>query len=155
MPASKCKVLIVDDSDDDRFLLKRALHNNDCCEVIGSAEDGQKAIDYLSGTGIYGDRERFPLPDLMLLDLKMPRVNGFEVLNWLRKQSARSLKVIVLSSSFLPEDIAQTLTLGADHYMVKTAAAETARSIATFLRSSQCPTANLAYIPPEHVASVQ
>src|SRR3954463_6863646 len=131
MPASKCKVLIVDDSDDDRFLLKRALHNNACCEVIGSAEDGQKAIDYLSGTGIYGDRERFPLPDLMLLDLKMPRVNGFEVLNWLRQQSARSLKVIVLSSSFLPEDIAQTLTMGADHYMVKTAAAETARAIVT------------------------
>jgi len=148
MPASKCKVLIVDDSDDDRFLLKRALHNNACCEVIGSAEDGQKAIDYLSGTGIYGDRERFPLPDLMLLDLKMPRVNGFEVLNWLRQQSARSLKVIVLSSSFLPEDIAQTLTMGADHYMVKTAAAETARAIATFLNSSDCPTTSKAtYIP--------
>jgi|SRR6266850_2319442 len=133
MPAKKYKVLIVDDSDDDRFLLKRALHKSLCCEVIGCAEDGQKAIDYLCGSGLYADRQRFPLPDLMLLDLKMPRVNGFEVLNWLRERTGPILKVIVLSSSFLPEDIARTLSMGADHYMVKADAALTAKSIESFL----------------------
>ena len=91
------------------------------------------AIDYLSGAGVYADRMRYPMPEVMLLDLKMPRLNGFDVLHWLADQSFPGLQVIVLSSSLLPEDIAKTLAMGADHYLIKGEPEKTAQSIETFL----------------------
>ena len=94
------------------------------------------AIDYLSGAGVYADRMRYPMPEVMLLDLKMPRLNGFDVLHWLADQSFPGLQVIVLSSSLLPEDIAKTLAMGADHYLIKGEPEKTAQSIETFLRCS-------------------
>ena len=136
MAAKKYTVLIADDSEDDRILLTRVLRKVPWCGVFACVEDGQKAIDYLTGTAPYDDRARFPMPDVLLLDLKMPRVNGFDVLFWLTDQSFPGLQVIVLSSSFLPEDIAKTLTMGADHYLIKGEPAKTVESIESFLRSS-------------------
>jgi CheY-like chemotaxis protein len=82
--------------------------------------DGQEAIDYLSGTASYSDRKTFPLPDLMLLDLKMPRLNGFDVLTWVRQQPGlKRLPVTVLTSSDQPQDINRAYDLGANSYLLK------------------------------------
>jgi CheY-like chemotaxis protein len=84
--------------------------------------DGQHAIDYLSGKGAYANRRKFPLPQVILLDLKMPRVNGFEVLKWLRHQSPgnlRLLPVIIMSSSDEPSDVKAAYALGVNSYLVK------------------------------------
>jgi CheY-like chemotaxis protein len=77
-------------------------------------------VAYLSGTGIYQDRTQFPLPTVMLLDLNMPRMDGFEVLAWLQARPAfKRLMVIVLSASHQPADVAQAYDLGAKGYLVK------------------------------------
>src|SRR5258706_11960340 len=106
MEAKICKILLVDDSEDDRFLLRRALLGNPRFSVVAEVSDGEEAITYLSGEGSYAERDKCPFPDLMLLDLKMPRKNGYEVLEWLQTQSFDDLAVVVLSGSVLPEDAA-------------------------------------------------
>ncbi len=113
------RVLLVDDSEDDRLLLCMRLRHHQRLQIIAELSDGRQAIAYLSGEGPYGNREMYPLPDLMLLDLKMPHVTGYEVLEWLQTESFPDLRVLVLSGSFLPEDIAKTLDLGADAYRIK------------------------------------
>ena len=82
--------------------------------------DGQEAIDYLQGGAKYADREAHPLPDLLLLDLKMPKLNGFDVLSWLRRQPGlKRLLVTVLTSSDQPKDINRAYDLGANSYLLK------------------------------------
>jgi CheY-like chemotaxis protein len=114
-------VLVVDDCEDDRFFLRRSMRNDCRLTIVGEVCNGDDAIAYLNGDGIFGDREQFPVPDLMLLDLKMPRKDGHEVLEWLRNQTFPRPTVVVLTSSILPKDIARSLELGADAYHVKTA----------------------------------
>ena len=114
-------VLHVEDDPNDAFLLKHALRKADLPLEIQHVVDGQQAIDYLSGTGNFSDRTHFPLPRLVLLDLKLPLLNGFEVLAWARSHSEfLALPVFVLSSSDLPEDISEAKRLGADDFFVKT-----------------------------------
>ncbi len=110
------KVLLVDDSEDDRLFLRMALSDNPRLAVVGELCDGEEAISYLSGKGQFADRQKYPFPDVMLLDLKMPRKTGYDVLAWLRAQALNELVVIVISGSFLPEDVAQSLALGATAY---------------------------------------
>jgi len=84
--------------------------------------DGQEAIDYLSGAGKFADRQKFPLPYLILLDLKMPRKTGIDVLEWLHEQpELRCLPVVVFSSSAHRKDIARAYELGANGFVVKPA----------------------------------
>jgi CheY-like chemotaxis protein len=84
--------------------------------------DGQKAIEYLGGEDDYADRNAFPFPGLVILDLKMPGVTGFQVIEWMRKnQRTRLTPIIVLSTSSLPADINRAYQLGANAYMVKPA----------------------------------
>ena len=116
--SQECNVLLVDDSEDDVFLLKRALARYPDFRVVGWAEDGSAAISYLSGTGQYADRTLHPLPDLMVLDLKMPRRDGYEVLDWMRGKSPRP-KVAVFTASDLQEDKTRVAHLGADLYQHK------------------------------------
>lgn len=86
--------------------------------------DGVQAVEYLEGRGEYADRQMYPLPDVILLDLKMPRMGGFEFLGWLRQQAPEALRrtpVVVLSSSTVEADVSSAYLLGADSYVVKPA----------------------------------
>ncbi|HTD88541.1 MAG TPA: response regulator [Candidatus Binatia bacterium] len=114
----QCNVLLVDDSEDDVYLLKRALAHQPNMRVVAWAEDGSVAIDYLSGAGPYADRKQHPWPDLMVLDLKMPRRDGYQVLEWLRGKSPRP-KVAVFTASDLEQDKTRVSQLGADLYQHK------------------------------------
>jgi len=113
-------LLLVEDNDDDVFFMKRAIQAAEITNPVQVAPDGQEAIDYLSGVGKYGDREQFPLPALILLDLKMSRRSGLEVLEWLRAQPAlRTLVVIILTTSRERSDIERAYQLGANSFLLK------------------------------------
>ncbi len=115
-------ILVADDDPNDIFFLKHAFAKAGHGFQVMDVPDGERVIDYLSGTAPYEDRSRFPLPSLLLLDLKMPKVNGFEVLAWLqREKRLDSLKVVVLSSSGLANDKQKAKSLGAHDYQVKPA----------------------------------
>jgi CheY-like chemotaxis protein len=115
-------VLIADDDSNDVFFLRRALQKAGLAHPVLDVPDGELAIHYLSGDANYADRSRFPIPSLMFLDLKMPKVSGFEVLEWINTQkNLGDLKVVVLSSSGLQSDIQRARTLGAHDYRVKPA----------------------------------
>jgi CheY-like chemotaxis protein len=110
----------VEDEDYDILLLKLAFEEAGITMPVHVATDGQMAIDYLSGTGLFADREKFPLPCLVLLDLKLPRKSGFEVLEWLRAQPAlRRIVVIACTSAEHEQDIELAYELGANSYIVK------------------------------------
>src|SRR6185369_12305781 len=81
--------------------------------------DGQEAIDYLSGTGKFADREEFPYPTLLLLDLKLPHVMGLDVLRWVRKEPSRSLIVLMLTASAEDAEIKEAYRLGANAFLTK------------------------------------
>jgi CheY-like chemotaxis protein len=115
-------MLIVEDDENDEILLRRALEFSGQEIPMEFVKDGQQALDYLDGNGEYADRTRHPLPSLVLLDLKMPRLTGFDVLRWVRAQPAYlRLPVVVLSGSMWPGDIDEAYRLGANSYLVKPA----------------------------------
>jgi CheY-like chemotaxis protein len=114
------RVLIAEDDPGDVFLLERAFAQAGVPAKLHFVRDGQEAIDYLTGENQFADREAHPLPHLMLLDLKMPRMSGFDVLGWLRKQPGlKRLLVAVLTSSDQPQDINRAYDLGANSYLLK------------------------------------
>ena len=113
-------ILLVEDNEDDIFLMKRALKNSGILNPLFVVEDGQEATDYLEGTGKFSDRTEHPLPAIVFLDLKLPLKGGLDVLNWIRgKPELESLVVIVLTSSNEPYDIKAAYSLGANSYLVK------------------------------------
>ena len=112
-------VLIAEDDEDDLFLTKRVLHKAGITHIF-HVKDGQEAMDWLSGQGGFADRARHPLPEVLLLDLKMPLFTGHQVLEWIRARPQFSgLKVYVLTSSNEPRDRSRTEAAGADGYLVK------------------------------------
>lgn len=114
-------ILLVEDSADDVFFMKRALKISGATASIQVAEDGQIALDYMLGEGPFANRMEFPLPNIVLLDLRMPRVPGFAVLQWLRqKEDFSCLPVIILSSSREESDMKKAYALGANSFLVKT-----------------------------------
>jgi CheY-like chemotaxis protein len=113
-------VLVVEDDSNDVLLLQRAMRKAQWVNPIQVVEHGDAAIAYLAGASPYDDRQRFPLPGLVLLDLKLPRRSGLEVLAWLRAQPRlKGLPVVVLTSSREHKDIQQAYALGANSYLVK------------------------------------
>ena len=113
-------ILLVEDDPNDIILIKRAFEKARITNPLQVVEDGEEAISYLAGKGPYGDREKYSLPMLILLDLKLPRKSGHEVLGWLRKQPMlKRLTVVVLTSSQQSSDINRAYDLGANSYLVK------------------------------------
>ncbi len=113
-------ILLVEDDANDVFLLERAFEKAGLRNLLKTVMDGGQAIDYLSGRGVYEDREQFPLPFLLLLDLKMPGTDGFEVLQWVRAQPELArLLIVVLTSSNVQSDVDRAYELGANSYLVK------------------------------------
>jgi CheY-like chemotaxis protein len=112
-------ILQVEDDPNDVFLLKHAMKKEGMANPMQVASDGQEAIDYLSGAGKFADREQFPLPGLVLLDLKLPFVMGLDVLKWIREQPNTVSVVIILTASAEEEDIATAYRLGANAFLTK------------------------------------
>jgi CheY-like chemotaxis protein len=124
------KVLMADNSEDDRLLMRLAFRDYPRLNIVGEVETGEQVLAYLLGTGTFQDRRLHPFPDLLLLDLHMPRFDGFEVLAWLQTHSFPGLRVVVLSGSLIPREIAKTIELGADDYHIKSPSREHRLSIA-------------------------
>jgi len=118
---SKGTILLAEDDPNDVILFQRAMERASLSvDSLKVVPDGEKAISYLSGQGIYADRDLYPLPALLLLDLKMPRKSGLEVLSWLRKQpQLRYLIVVFFTSSNSSEDVRLAYDAGANSYLVK------------------------------------
>jgi CheY-like chemotaxis protein len=113
-------LLHVEDDPNDVLLLQRAFRKANAALNIQSVTDGDKAVAYLSGAAEFADREKYPLPNMVLLDLKMPRKSGLEVLAWIRaEQKLRRLIVIIFTSSKHDEDVNKAYDLGANSYLVK------------------------------------
>ncbi len=113
-------ILLAKDNETDAMLVKRAIEIAGVRAQLQIVRDGQEAVDYLSGANVYADRITHPFPKLMLLDLQMPRLNGFEVLKILRGDlHFTRLPVIVLTNSENPSDIKRAYELGATSYFRK------------------------------------
>ena len=111
-------ILQVEDDPNDVFFLQHAMKKAGLTNPIQVAQDGQEAIDYLKGIGKFADREKFPLPCLILLDLKLPLIMGLDVLKWIRIQPT-ALVVVMLTASGEDADIAMAYHLGANGFLVK------------------------------------
>jgi CheY-like chemotaxis protein len=113
-------ILVAEDDPTDAFFFQRAFRRAGIPVSLNFVRDGQEVIEYLEGMGPYADRAVFPEPQLLLLDLNMPRVNGFEVLRWIRKRpNWNHLQVVLFSGSEEPGDISRAYDLGANWYLVK------------------------------------
>jgi CheY-like chemotaxis protein len=113
-------ILIAEDNDDHALLIKRAFAQANVLNPLHFVYDGAEVIAYLKGDGKYSNREEYPLPSLVLLDLKMPRVDGFQVLEWVRQQpSLKTLRVVVLTCSDEIRDVNRAYALGANSFLVK------------------------------------
>ncbi len=120
MEKGQFTVLLVEDDLNDIFLVKRAFKMASIPNPLQVVTDGLEAIYYLRGQGKYANRTSYPLPRLIVMDIKMPRRNGFEVLEWVKHDNLlRRIPVVIVSSSDNPADINRAYELGANAYMVK------------------------------------
>ena len=120
MIQSSSVILLVDDDENDVFFLKKALHQAGIRQSIQVLRDGEAAIDYLAGTAPFGDRLKYPLPCLVLLDTNMPKKSGMEVLKWLRQQAQfKDLPVFMTTSSGKTGDIDAANKYGIRAFLTK------------------------------------
>lgn len=113
-------ILLLEDSPDDAFLLERAFRRAGVSNPLHVVHDGERALDYLEGRGEYADRMMWPLPVLALLDLRLPRRSGLEVLERVRaRPGLRRLPIVVLTSGADPADVARAYDLGANSLLLK------------------------------------
>ncbi len=114
-------ILLVEDDNADSMLIIRAFRKAKISNPVERVDHGDAAVDYLNGSREFNDRVEYPLPVLILLDLKLPRRSGFEVLAWIRNHPGqiRRIPVVVLTSSAHNEDINRAYDLGANSYLVK------------------------------------
>jgi CheY-like chemotaxis protein len=113
-------ILLAEDSEDDVYMLRRAFEQAGIELPLQVVSDGEQAVAYLTGQGKFANRAEYPLPDLFLLDLKMPRKNGFEVLLWLRQHPTLApLRTIVLTTSEEIRDVNRAYAMGANSFLTK------------------------------------
>src|SRR6266496_4617154 len=113
-------ILLAEDREDDILLIRKAFGKAGVNNPLYVVRDGEEVLAYLRGEGKFFNRDEYPLPDLLLLDLKMPKMDGFDVLRWLRQQTGFStLRVVVLTSSENIRDVNVAYRLGANSFMVK------------------------------------
>jgi CheY-like chemotaxis protein len=116
----KLTILLVDDNPDDLSFVKHACGAAHFTASLQTVHSGEEAITYLKGEGAYSNRDKFPLPRVILLDLDMPKLSGFDVLSWVRAQPVlKRLWIIVLTASAQPEDVERVFELRANSYLVK------------------------------------
>jgi CheY-like chemotaxis protein len=128
-------ILQVEDEEPDVFMLKVVFKRAGITSPVHVVTDGEMAIHYLSGVGKFADRKAHPLPCLVLLDLKLPKVSGLEVLEWIRdRPGLKKLVVVVFSSSALPRDIERAYELGANSYIEKPSSIDHTVEIAQLLK---------------------
>ena len=137
IPAQNLPVPLVHDHPNVQILIHRAFTQPQLSNAVHLVEDGDAAVSYLAGEGPYADRQRHPLPGLVLLDLKLPRRSGLEVLGWLRAQPVLGrIPVVILTSSRQRDDIDRAYDLHANSYVVKPvdlpALSEVVRSAAVY-----------------------
>lgn len=128
-------ILVAEDDPDDVFLLKRAFSQAGLNDPVHFVRDGQEVVDYLRGAQRADGEPAAGLPNLLLLDLRMPRLDGFEVLRWLKTQPAlQRLPVVVLSAVDEPQGIENAYSLGANSYLLKPRNPEALRNLVQTLR---------------------
>ena len=121
-------ILLVEDSPDDVFFFRRSVHKSGLATLTHVAVDGVEAMDYLLNKGRFADKAVYPTPDIMFLDLKLPHVNGFELLEWMRRHAeCPRTFVAILTSSSQPEDQERAEALGASLFLTKPPAPEQLR----------------------------
>lgn len=155
---NNCCILQVDDDSNDVFLLHYAMTKVGLANPLHVAEDGKQAVAYLAGAGAFADRSKFPIPGLVLLDLKLPGLPGHEVLKWMQAHPQLGhWPTIVLSSSEDAGDIERAYQLGANSYIVKPMGidewVELARALSCWwLKYNRFPTQTEAGADLKHVA---
>lgn len=125
MNSETATIALVEDNEDDLYFMLRALKEAEIVNPLRVLRTGREAIDYLSGQGGFSDRMRFPLPFLLLLDLKLPDMSGFDILKWVRSDAKmKSLPVIVLTNSGEARDMVRAYRLGSNSFLVKPSGAD-------------------------------
>jgi CheY-like chemotaxis protein len=133
-------ILYVEDEPDDVFIAQHACRRAGFKHALAVARDGAEAIDYLAGRGAFADRARYPMPDLVILDVNLPVRSGFDVLAWIREQPGlKSLRVLIYSSSAAESDRARAEVLGADEFLVKPSGLPETRALFADIRSRYFP----------------
>lgn len=128
-------ILLAEDNEDDIILFRRALEKARLLNPLEIVRDGDEAVAYLEGTGRFSDRVKYPLPALILLDLKMPRRDGFEVLSWIRSRpELDALRVVVLTGSRDVYDMTRAYRLGANSFIVKSLDSQTFTQLVESIR---------------------
>jgi CheY-like chemotaxis protein len=118
--ANKPIFLLLEDSEDDALLVQRAFERGNILNPMITLRNAEEGMAYLLGLGAYTDRQQFPVPALILLDLKLPGMDGFDFLRWLRQHPGlEKIRVVVLSSSERVRDIDRAYKLGANSYLIK------------------------------------
>jgi len=140
------KILIADDDEEDRFLIMSALNKNDIKNKIQTVEDGEALLEYLCNTGKYTDSKKYSLPDLIFLDLNMPKKNGIEALAEIRSnERLKHIPIIVLSTSQAEQDILNSYKFGVNSFITKPVTFEDLIEITTVIEKYWFQTVKLPY----------